>query len=375
MPIENGINVPFVDLGKQYRLFREEIIAKIDQLSNQGQYIQGDEVREFEQKLAQLCQVEQVIGVANGTDALVLILKAFGIGQGDEVITAPNSFVATAGAIGIVGATPVFVDVAEDFNINPDLIEAAITDRTKAIIPVHLTGQPADMDPINALADRYSLKVIEDAAQAIGALYKGQPVGSLGHAAAFSLHPLKNLHLMGDAGFIATNDVTLANQLRRWQNHGLINRDQSEHWGYNSRLDSIQAGIGNIKLTRFNAMTERFIEIAKQYFDGLKEVISCPQIHPENRAVFHNFILRTASKTEREKLMQFLAEQGIETKIHYPIPIHLMPSSRSLGYQPGAFPEAEKQADTIVSLPIYPELTDEQVSKVIAGVQNFYQKG
>jgi dTDP-4-amino-4,6-dideoxygalactose transaminase len=371
---EVAIKVPFVDLGKQYQRFRDQIIEKIDQLSLKGQYIQGEEVREFELKLAQLCQVKHVIGVANGTDALVLILKAFGIGPGDEVITAPNSFVATAGAIGLVGATPVFVDVAADFNINPDLIEAAITPNTKAIIPVHLTGHPADMETINALAERYSLKVIEDSAQAIGALYKGRPVGSLGHAAAFSLHPLKNLHLMGDAGFISTNDEELADRLRRWQNHGLINRDKSEHWGYNSRLDAIQAAVGNIKLTQFEQLTQRFMDIAATYFEGLKRIVACPQIHPECRAVFHNFILRTASKTERDRLMQFLAEQGIETKIHYPIPIHLMPSSHYLGYQPGDFPEAEHQADTILSLPIYPELTDDQVKLVIDGVQRFYKK-
>lgn len=363
--------VPFVNLGLQYKLFRDEIIDKIDELSCSGQYIQGQEVSKFEEGLTKITQTKHCIGVANGTDALLLILKAYGIGVGDEIITVPNSFIASAGAIALTGAKPVFVDVDEDYNIDVTKIEAAINDKTKAILPVHLTGNPADMDTINSIAEKYELKVVEDAAQAIGAQYKDRAVGSLGDAAGFSLHPLKNLHLMGDAGFISTNDTDLNQQLRQLQNHGLINRNESAQWGHNSRLDAIQAGIGNIKLKYFSEINQRFKEIGRYYMSELSSVVNCPIVKPTNEAVFHNFVINT---TKREELIKFLLQNGIETKVHYPIPLHLMTCSSDLNYRLGDFPEAERQANEILSLPIYPELTDRQVEWVVTNVKRIFKE-
>lgn len=364
--IERQIKVPFVNLGDQYLQFRDEILSVIDQLSQQGQYIFGKQVTDFEEGLAKICQTKYAIAVANGTDALSLILKGLNIGYGDEVITAPNSFIASAGAIADVGATPVFADVDEDFNLSPKKIELAITDKTKAIIVVHLTGNPARMDEINALAKRHNLEVIEDAAQAIGAQYKGKRVGGLAKAAAFSLHPLKNLHLMGDAGFITTNDEKLYQHIKQRQNHGLIDRNESTFWGQNSRLDAIQAAIGNIKLPFFEKITDRFCQIGKFYMSELKDVVRCPVISTNDKAVFHNFIIQIPN---RDQVLQQLAEQGVECKVHYPMPLHLMRCSTFLGYKKGDFPVTEQQAEQILSLPIYPELTQQQLEFVVAAVK------
>lgn len=362
------MHVPFVNLAAQFIQLEDELVAAFKHTGRAGAYILGGEVECFEYGLATICASRYAVSVANGTDALVLVLKAWGIGAGDEVITAPNSFVASAGAIVAVGATPVYVDVSDDLNIDPLKIRDAITPKTKAIIPVHLTGNPADMDAINAIAKQHNLKVLEDAAQAIGATYKGRPVGSLGDAAAFSLHPLKNLHLLGDAGFIITNDEGLYAQLLQLRNHGLINRNESAQWGYNSRLDAIQAAFGNVKLKYFAGWTERFVEIAKLYHAHLKDYVQCPIVDPNNQAVFHNFVIQVPN---RDQLMAYLAEKDIETKIHYPIPLHLMACSSGLGYQKGDFPEAEKQSERIMSLPIYPELTNEQALYVCQQIQLF----
>lgn len=362
----NPITVPFVNLGEQYLQFKDEILSAIDQLSQQGQYIFGQQVTDFEEGLAKVCQTKYAIAVANGTDALSLILKGLNIGYGDEVITAPNSFIASAGAIADVGATPVFADVDNDFNLSPKKIEQAITAKTKAIIVVHLTGNPARMDEINALAKVHHIEVIEDAAQAIGAQYQGRRIGGLAKAAAFSLHPLKNFHLMGDAGFITTNDEKLYQHIKQRQNHGLIDRNESTFWGQNSRLDAIQAAIGNIKLPSFDNITERFCQIGQFYLSELKGVVQCPVISIEDKAVFHNFIIQVPN---RDHVLQQLALLGVECKIHYPIPLHLMRCSASLGYKKGDFPVTERQSEQILSLPIYPELTQEQLEHIVAAVK------
>jgi dTDP-4-amino-4,6-dideoxygalactose transaminase len=371
MSYPNKIRVPFVNLGLQYEYYRDRIVARLDALGKEGQYIGGNEVERFEAGLAEICGVSHCIAVANGTDALVLVLKALGIGPDDEVITAPNSFIASAGAIAAVGATPVFVDVSADYNLDPLLLEQAISNKTKAIIPVHLTGNPAAMDEINVIAAKYALAVVEDAAQAIGAKYKERPVGSLGHAAAFSLHPLKNLHLMGDAGFITTNDNAIAKQLKQLRNHGLVNRDICEFWGFNSRLDAFQAAVGNIKLADFNEITAAFQTLAKQYYLGLNEVVTCPLIPAHNEAVFHNFVIQV---DRRQELMDFLLREGIETKIHYPVPLHLMPAAKDLGYKLGDFPKTEAMSQRILSLPIYPELREEQVELVVEKIKQFVKE-
>ncbi len=364
------VTVPFVNLGAQFESLQQEFVDAFVRLGKQGAYILSDDVTQFEAGLAKLCQTKHAIGVGNGTDALILILKALDIGPGDEVITAPNSFIASAGAVAAVGAKVVFVDVGEDYNIDVNLIEAAITQRTKAIIPVHLTGNPADMTAINRIAKKHQLYVVEDAAQAIGAKHHGQAVGGLGDAAAFSLHPLKNLHLMGDAGFISTNNTALFETILRLRNHGLMNRNESALWGLNSRLDAIQAAFGNIKLPHFDRWTKRFQSIAQRYRDALCEVVQCPIVAQGNEAVYHNFVIQVPDRTQ---LMAYLADNSIETKIHYPIPLHLMEMSRSLGYQKGDFPVTEWQSERIVSLPIYPELSDEQVDVVCDLIKQYYQ--
>lgn len=356
------MRVPFVNLGAQFDSLEAKLTTTFQRVCRSGQFIMGEEVERFEEGLAKVCDAKHVIAVANGTDALILALKALGIGPGDEVITAPNSFIASAGAIGVVGADIRFADVGDDYNLDPAEVRAAITAKTKAIIVVHLTGNPADMDAINAIAEEHGIAVIEDAAQAIDAEYQGRKVGSLGRLACFSLHPLKNFHLMGDAGFISTNDSELADRLRRMRNHGLINRDESVEWGLNSRLDALQAALGNVKLPYLAAWTERFREIAAMYHYGLKDYVCCPFVRPEDKPVYHNFVIQVE---QREVLMQRLSDQGIDTKIHYPIPLHLMQAAKDLPYQPGSFPVTERQSKHILSLPIYPELTDEQVLYVI----------
>jgi dTDP-4-amino-4,6-dideoxygalactose transaminase len=360
--------VPFVNLGAQYEHLRKEIVAKFDQISLRGTYILGDEVEAFEQEFAAYCQCKYALGVANGTDALFLALKALGVGIGDEVITAPNSFIASAGAIVATGARPVFCDVGADYNLNPLLIEGAITKRTKTIMPIHLTGLPADMDPIRQIAEKHGLSIVEDCAQAVGAEYKGRRVGSMGTVGAFSLHPLKNLHVHGDGGVITLNDPDLFDQLKLLRNHGLKNRDECEMWGYNSRLDAIHAAIARIKLKYLDLWTARLGEIAEIYWNGLRDLNMVP-VRPDGRkGVYHNFVIQV---DRRAGLQEYLAACGVETKVHYPIPIHLQKPALALGYKKGDFPVAESQSERILSLPIYPEITDEDVHYVISKIKAF----
>ncbi|MCU4674735.1 DegT/DnrJ/EryC1/StrS family aminotransferase [Catenovulum sp. 2E275] len=359
------MNVPFVNLAAQFAELEDQLVDVFKQIGRSGMYVFGQPVEQFEQGLAEICQSKYALSVANGTDAIVLALQAYGIGRGDEVITAPNSFIASAGAINEVGATIRFADVGTDYNLDPAEVEKAITEKTKAIIAVHLTGNPAKMDELNQIAHAHNLILIEDAAQAIGAEYKGRKVGSLGHVACFSLHPLKNFHLMGDAGFVTTQDQVVFEKMKMLRNHGLKNRDEAGFWGQNSRCDALQAAIGNAKLPYFSKWTERFQAIAHRYHEGLKSIVICPEISADSQAVFHNFVIQVS---HRSAFMQALLERGVESKIHYPIPLHLMQAAQSLGYQKGDFPITENQSERIMSLPIYPELTDEQVKYVIQSV-------
>lgn len=362
------MNIPFVNLGLQYQGLREQILGKFDELSMRGAYILNSELREFEENFAQYCGTSFAIGVGNGSDALFFSLIALGIGKGDTVITAPNSFIATGWAIANAGAKPVFVDVRDDYNIDPDQIEAAITPQTKAIMPIHLTGRVADMEPILEIARKHRLPVIEDAAQAIGASYKEKKAGAFGVTGCFSLHPLKNLHVHGDGGMIITNDEPLYEHLIKMRNHGLKNRDDCEFWGYNSRLDGIQAAIANIKLPHLDRWNQRFREIATRYTESLADCVQVPTDREYEFPVYHRYIIR---HPRRDALQAHLAEQGVETKVNYPIPLHLQKAALPLGYQTGDFPKAEQQASTILSLPIYPELEDSQVEHVIDSVRSF----
>lgn len=362
--------VKFVDLGLQYRSLRDEIVAKIDELAGRGEYILSGEVEAFEREFAEYCGTKYALGIGKGSDALFFLLKALGVGPGDEVITAPNSFIASAWVIAHTGAKIVFADVDYDFNIKPEAIEAAITARTKAILPVHLTGRVARMNDIQGIADKHNLKIVEDAAQAVGARYKGRRAGSFGAGAGFSLHPLKNLHVMGDGGALTTNDQWLYEKIKQMRNHGLKNRDECEFWGYNSRLDAIQAGIARIKLKHLDRWNDNFRRIAAKYTAALSGVVTTPPDDADCEQVFHRYVIRT---DRRDELQKFLTSRNIESKINYPIPLHLQEAAKDLGYKRGDFPVAEELCDTILSLPIYAELEDGAVDAVITAVQEFYK--
>lgn len=369
--LNNMQKVPFVNLGAQFDRYENEFVAKFKEIGTSGQYILGKEVQLLEQEINQFLGSNNCVAVANGSDALFLILKAYGIGQGDEVITAPNSFIASAWVIIATGATPVFVDVDETYNIDVSKLEDAITPSTRAIMPVHLAGNPCDMDEINQIAQKHNLVVIEDAAQAIGAIYKERMVGTLGHAAGISLHPLKNLGVFGDAGLITCKDSEIASRMRKLRNHGLVNRDEVEIWGYNSRLDEMQAGFARIKLGKMQELNLQIKRIAEFYTQELAEYCILPQVRENRTSVFHNYIIMTKS---RDSLRDFLIESGVETRVHYPIPIHLQKAANNLGYKLGDFPKAEKQSTNSLSLPIYPELSDSQIEYVASQIKTFIKK-
>jgi dTDP-4-amino-4,6-dideoxygalactose transaminase len=367
--IKPKLAVPFFNLGWQQELIKAELLAATERVLIGGKYILGEEVDAFEAEFAADCGTRYAVGVANGTEAIILTLKALGIGLGDEVITAPNSYLASAAAIALTGATPVFVDVGADYNLNPQLLPNAITPRTKAILPVHLTGKPAQMPEILAIAQRYNLAVIEDASQAVGAMYNRQKVGSFGIAGCFSLHPLKNLNACGDGGIITTNDENLYRYLLKARNHGLQDRDRCEFWSYNSRLDTLQAALLRVKLKYLPAWTEVRRANAQFYRQQLSNLLIVPQEKPEEYAVYCSFVIQSQ---QRDALQSFLAQREIETKIHYPIPIHLQAAAQNLGYKLGDFPVTEQQAQTILSLPVYPELSIEQRQQVVSTIQEFY---
>ncbi|MBI4218688.1 MAG: DegT/DnrJ/EryC1/StrS family aminotransferase [Chloroflexi bacterium] len=364
------LKVPYVDIAGQHRTMRDELMEAAGRVIDSGQFVLSQEVERFEQTFAKMVGVPYAAGLNSATDALILALKALDIGPGDEVITAPNSFIASASCVAHVGAKPVFADVRDDYNIDPAKIEKAITPRTKAIIPVHLTGRPADMGPIMEIARRKNLYVVEDAAQAVLATYKGRQVGSFGHFGCFSLHPLKTLNACGDGGVITTNDEKLHRKIMLLRNHGLSTRDTCDLWGYNSRLDALQAALLLVKLKYLPDWTERRRANAKVYQAGLSEIpgIRVPVDGPDEKGVYHTFVVQSE---RRDELRQFLERRGIGTAIHYPIPIHLQKAAAHLGHGPGSFPVAERQAVRIVSLPVYPELTRADLNAVINAIREF----
>ena len=364
--------VPYIDLGAQHRPIKDEILAAVERVLDHGQFILGDEVAQFEERFAAYCGARYAIGVGNGTDALVLAMKALGVGPGDEVITAVNSFLASASSIALSGATPVLADVGDDYNIDPLSIERAITTRTRAIMPVHLTGNPADMEAIGEIADRHNLVVIEDAAQAIGASFGGNKVGPIGDAGTFSFHPLKNLNACGDGGAIVTNNEELRDAVVHSRNHGLVNRDLSREWSPNSRLDALQAAILTVKLEYLDAVNAQRRANADRYRAGLENVVALPNENPGGTAVYHTFVVQV---DQRDRLIAYLGERGIGSAIHYPTPIHLQPAAEALGYSAGDFPVAESQAGRILSLPVHQELSDDQIDAVIDAIGEFYGPG
>ena len=358
------MSVPFLDLKSPHEELRIELRQAFERVLDSGWYILGNEVRQFEKEFAAYCEAEHCIGVGNGLEALHLILRAYGIGEGDEVIVPSNTYIATWLAASYAGATPVPVEPDEDtYNIDPALIEAAITPRTKAIIAVHLYGQPADMDPINAIAKKHSLKVIEDAAQAHGARYKGQRVGSLGDAAGFSFYPGKNLGAIGDGGAVTTNDAELAEKVRVLGNYGSRIKYHNEVKGFNSRLDEVQAAFLSVKLVKLEEWNSRRKVLANSYIEGLNgSGLILPHVPDWADPVWHIFVIRSAS---RAKFQHALQASGIESMIHYPIPPHLQGAYAELGMIEGSFPIAEQIHREVMSLPIGPHLEDVTLVEVI----------
>jgi len=369
--------VPALDLKAQYRTIRDEIEPVVRQVLESQYFILGPEVSAFEAEAAAYCEASHAVGCSSGSDALLLPLLALGLAPGDEVVTTPYSFFATAGAIWRTGARPVFVDVEPDtYNIDPALIEAAITPRTRAIIPVHLYGQAADMDPIDEIARRSGLFVLEDAAQAIGAGYRGRRAGTLGHASAFSFYPSKNLGGFGDAGMVTTDDEGLARQLGRLRVHGMEPKYHHHEVGYNARIDALQAAILRVKLRHLDDWTGARRDVAARYrrlFDeaGLAEVVTLPVEKPGHFHVYNQFVIRVAADA-RDPLRAHLAAQRVGSEIYYPIPLHLQTCFASLGHGPGDFPVAEAAAAETVALPIYPELADEALRHVVGSIASFF---
>jgi dTDP-4-amino-4,6-dideoxygalactose transaminase len=363
-------NVPFVDLGAQYRTIATEVNQAISKVIEQTDFILGREVHLFEEEFAAFCDAPYAIGVDSGTSALELALRAFDIGTGDEVITAANSFIASALGISHAGATPVLVDVDPyTYTLDVKAIERAITRRTKAIIPVHLYGHPAHMDPIRRLADQHRLVVIEDACQAHGARYQGKRVGSLGHAAAFSFYPGKNLGAYGDGGIVVTNDRKVAKRLEMLRNYGQKEKYQHLFRGYNRRLDTMQAAILRVKLKyleKWNAARRWNANLYQKHLEGSGIVL--PGEAGGAEAVWHLYVVRTE---RRDALKEHLAGQGIQVGVHYPVPIHLQPAYEDLGHKLGDFPVAEAYADRILSLPMYAELNSGQVERVSSAISEF----
>ena len=365
------MKVSYVDFLSQFEDHKSELVAAVTGVLQKGDFILGEAVSEFETAFAKISNAKHAIAVANGTDALIIALRALDIGAGDEVITTANSWVSSASAIALLGAVPVFADVNSDQNINPKLIEGLITKKTKAILPVHLTGQCAAMPEILAIAQKHLLPVIEDAAQAVTAGVNGLTAGSAGTVGCFSLHPLKNLNAAGDAGIITTNDAELAGQMRLLRHHGLKNRDEVVRWGYNSRLDTIQAAILLQKLPFLSAVIEKRRANARKYISLLEGVVTLPVEISGYRHTYHTFVIQC---DQRDQLREFLAEKEIETKIHYPIPIHMQEAAKYLNYKPGSLPQTEAQAKRILSLPIHQHVTSEQIEWVAKSIRTFYGK-
>ncbi len=360
--------VPFVDLGAQHAELASEITAAISAVVERGDFILGNAVAAFEEEFAAYCETNAAVGVDSGLSALELLLRAYGIGPGDEVITQANSFIATALAISSVGATPVLVDCDPDtYLIDVSKIEQAITPRTRAIIPVHLYGQIAEMEPIMAIADQHHLIVIEDACQAHGARYRGRRAGSFGHGAAFSFYPAKNLGALGDGGMAVTNDPKIADYIRLLRNYGSVQKYHHEVCGFNRRLDTLQAAVLRIKLRHLDQWNAARREHAQRYTELLRDTpVHCPLILADSEPVYHLYVIRT---TERARLQQALQANNIATGIHYPVPIHQQAAYRSLGLAEGAFPVTEQHAGEILSLPMYAELTAESIERVVATIQ------
>ncbi len=366
------MKVPFITLSEQHAAIREELLESVRGVLESQLFINGPAVRELERRLADLCECKAAVGVSSGTDALLCSLMALGIGPGDEVITTPFTFLATAGSIWRLGARPVFVDIeADTFNIAPALIEGAVTRRTRAILPVHLFGQMAELAPILQVAHKHHLYVIEDAAQALGALQGGRKAGSLGHVGCFSFYPTKNLGGLGDGGMIVTRDPELAEKFAAFRQHGSLSKNRHQWVAANFRLDTLQAAALLVKLGHLERWTAQRRANARRYDElfSASDAVETPAVHAHNHSIFNQYVIRVP---KRDELREFLAQKGIGSGVYYTPSLHLERCFADLGYKRGDFPQSEKAADEALALPIYPELTEDEIVYVADQVRGFF---
>ena len=368
------MKIPFLDLKQQYKSIKEEIDPAIQNVIDNTAFVLGKPVSDFEQEFAKAHNVNHCIGVSSGTDGNHLVLWALGIGAGDEVIVPVNTFIATAEGVTLCGAKPVFVDCSSDsYNIDTNKIEQLINSKTKAIVAVHLYGQPADMDALREIAKKHKLFLVEDAAQAHLSEYKGKKVGGLSDAASFSFYPGKNLGAYGEAGAVTTNDDELAKKFKMYREHGQSEKYHHETFGHNYRMEGIQGAVLGVKLKHLNEWTEKRRAVAKKYKDLLKGVgdIVLPTEMPYSKHVYHLFVIKTKW---RDELQNYLNENDISNGLHYPIPLHLQNSYKQLGYKKGDFPNTEDLAFNCLSLPMFPELSEEQIDYVVKNIKDFYKR-
>jgi dTDP-4-amino-4,6-dideoxygalactose transaminase len=369
MTSKSATLVPFVGLREQYESLKPRIDAAIASVIERSAFIGGAEIGEFERWFASFCGVAHALGVSSGTRALELVLRGLGIGAGDEVVTSANTFIATASAISAAGARPVFADVDEaSCNLDPAAFERAITRKTKAVVPVHLYGRPAAMNDICGIASRHGISVVEDAAQAHGAKYRGKPAGSLGTAGCFSFYPTKNLGAFGDAGLITSDDGKLAARVALLRDHGRVSKYEHDVIGYTARLDNLQAAVLRVQADRLEEWNARRRQAAGWYRDALPVGLSYPADDPADEAVYHLFVARVP---RRDEFRAHLEANGVATAVHYPVPLPLQPAYRELGYSVGDFPVTERLARDIVSLPMHPFLRHDQVKHVAAVAADF----
>lgn len=366
------MKIPFVNLNLQWRKEKNDLIKIIDQTLANDNWVGGKNIDKFEKNIAKLCNTKYAVSLNSGTDALTLGLHLLGVRRGDEVITTPNSFIASTAVIVHLGAKPVFVDVLEDQNMNPDLLERTITKKTKAIMPVHLTGRISEMFEITRIANKYNIPVIEDAAQSIGSLYNNRPSGSLGEVGCFSAHPLKNLNAIGDAGYLTTNSNKIYRKVIELRNHGMVDRNKIKRFGHVSRMDNLQAAVLNYRLKNLKkviAKRRKNVQLYNKYLDPQNAFI--PQEKKYQFNSYHTFVIQV---DKRDQLKKYLERKKITTAIHYPIPIHLQPAAKFLGYKKGSFKSAEKQAKRILTLPINQFLKENEIKKISDKINYFYTK-
>ena len=363
------MRTPYVNLSASWTKERKKILSRIDKVFKRGDFIGGDEINKFEKKVSKLCKTKYSVALNSGTDALTLGLKLMGIKKGDEVITPPNSFISSTTSIWHVGARPVFVDVLDDQNINPDLIVKSLSRKTKAIMPVHLTGKICEMDKIEYISKKYGVPIIEDAAQSIGSKFKGKMAGSFGEIGCFSTHPLKNLNAGGDGGFLTTNNKNYYLEALKMRNHGLEDRNVVRNFGFISRMDTIQATILNYRIKNLKKVINIRRRNAEYYFKNLdKDFYILPYEKKHQFNTYHTFVIKVDN---RDDLRKYLFKKNIGTAIHYPVPIHLQPASKYLGYKKGSFPKAETQAKKILTIPIHQNLDTRDLKKIVSNLNKY----